>query len=443
MSKKVSRRDFARTSVAWRRRRGRTSRGAAGLPHHGEGGHGAAVAAAKGAAVRRQTRAHPHAARGRLRRDERDRSRHAVGHDGADRHVSERVARRDDDSGRVLHQRGALSQRRAVRGRALLADGRSREPDSQTRGLFRLRIRPRQQRHHSPGPGGGGEGVPQRCAAIADRAAQHGFDGVRPTEALPDAKPAASYLSVVQLGPSGNTPVFRCPYHAWTYDLDGRLVSFPTGMASTFDASQNGLHPAHVRTVEGFIYISLALQEPPDFESFVGNWRAVCEEYGTAGLKIATRLQAPTKANWKLVIENFRECYHCKPSHTKSYSAVHQLFGDGSMSAAERGRIEQELAKHGHPLKVPADRAYNTPASQLELRDRLGPRAAWAWAAVWTPSRARPRHRVARWESPRPAPAQAQRVDAHLAVGDARFFDGVYPAFQTITWSWCASRRAV
>ena len=89
------------------------------------------------------------------------------------------------------------------------------------------------------------------CRHRGSRLCQHGFDGVRPTEALPNGKPAAAYLSVVQLGPSGNTPVFRCPYHAWTYDLDGRLISFPTGMPSSFDAADNGLHPAHLRTVEG------------------------------------------------------------------------------------------------------------------------------------------------------------------------------------------------
>ncbi len=41
---------------------------------------------------------------------------------------------------------------------------------------------------------------------------------------------------MVQLGPSGNAPVFRCVYHAWTYDLDGKLVAFPTGMPANFDA---------------------------------------------------------------------------------------------------------------------------------------------------------------------------------------------------------------
>jgi phenylpropionate dioxygenase-like ring-hydroxylating dioxygenase large terminal subunit len=208
------------------------------------------------------------------------------------------------------------------------------------------------------------------CRHRGSRLCQHTSDGVRPTEALPNAKPAASYLSVVQLASSGNTPVFRCPYHAWTYDLDGRLVSFPTGMPEAFKASEHGLIPAHVRTVEGFIYVSLTQQQPPDFDTFVANWRAVCEEYGTKDLKIATRLQAPTRANWKLVVENFRECYHCMPSHTKSYSAVHQLFGDGSMTASQRARIEQELASHGHALSQ-ADRTYNTPTQQTQVRDRL------------------------------------------------------------------------
>ena len=95
------------------------------------------------------------------------------------------------------------------------------------------------------------------CRHRGSRVCQHGFDGVRPSEARPDGKPVDPVLSVMQLGPEGNTPVFRCPYHAWTYDLDGKLVSYPQGMASDFDASQNGLHPAHVRTVGGFIWVSL------------------------------------------------------------------------------------------------------------------------------------------------------------------------------------------
>lgn len=157
----------------------------------------------------------------------------------------------------------------------------------------------------------------------------------------------ASRLSVTQLGPSGNTPVFRCPYHAWTYDLDGRLISAPNGMPSDFDLAQNGLIPCHVRTSGGFIFANLSLEDPPDFDAVIDpsrtpqNWRTVCEEYGTAQLKIAARSHYPVKANWKLVLENFHECYHCGPAH-RSLVTVHP-FWDGTMSAEQRTRLAQQL----------------------------------------------------------------------------------------------------
>lgn len=153
-------------------------------------------------------------------------------------------------------------------------------------------------------------------------------------------------VSVVQLGPSGNSPVFRCPYHAWTYDLDGRLISAPNGMPSDFDFAQNGLIPCHVRTAGGFIIANLSQGDPPDFDSVVNpprtpNWRSVCEDYGTAQLKIAARAYYPVRANWKLVMENFHECYHCGPAH-KALVRAHP-FWDGTMSADQRERLAKEL----------------------------------------------------------------------------------------------------
>ena len=181
------------------------------------------------------------------------------------------------------------------------------------------------------------------CRHRGSRLCQHGPDSAHPLEARADGKPTDPRLSVVQLGPSGNTPVFRCPYHAWTYDLAGRLISTPNGMPEYFDPATNGLHPCHVRTVEGFIFVNLSRQEPPDFDVFVANWRAACQEYGTAQLKTVARKQYPTRANWKLAIENFRECYHCGPSHTKSYHWVHQLQFLSEMNAEERARVEHCL----------------------------------------------------------------------------------------------------
>jgi Rieske 2Fe-2S family protein len=121
-------------------------------------------------------------------------------------------------------------------------------------------------------------------------------------------------------------------------------------MPEGFDPGQYGLHPAHVKVTEGFIWLSLARNEPPEFDPWVLMWRAAAQKYQMGDLKIATRLKAPTKANWKLVIENFRECYHCYPSHTKSYSVVHQIYGDPNVATEEqRQRIDAEIQKHGHP----------------------------------------------------------------------------------------------
>jgi len=158
---------------------------------------------------------------------------------------------------------------------------------------------------------------------------------------------------MVQLGPSGNTPVIRCVYHAWTYDLSGKLIKFPKGMPEDFKAEQHGLLPCHSNVVSGFIFLSFASGEAPEFAPWIKNWQAVSDKYGAADLKIATRLAAPTKANWKLVLENFRECYHCYPAHTKTYSYVHQNYGDPDASTPDqRARIDAEIEKwDGKPLQ--------------------------------------------------------------------------------------------
>ena len=163
-----------------------------------------------------------------------------------------------------------------------------------------------------------------------------------------DPAPKDARLSVKQLGASGNTPVFRCPYHAWTYGMDGQLISAPNGMPADFDFSQNGLIPCHVRTAGGFIIANLSRDEPPDFDSVVNpprtpNWRSICEDYGTASLKVGARAKYEVKANWKLVMENFHECYHCGPAH-KSLVKAHP-FWDGTMSSEQHARLATELER--------------------------------------------------------------------------------------------------
>jgi phenylpropionate dioxygenase-like ring-hydroxylating dioxygenase large terminal subunit len=213
------------------------------------------------------------------------------------------------------------------------------------------------------------------CRHRGSRLCLHDMDKVLPSESRADGKPIDARLSVVQQGPHGNTQVFRCPYHAWTYDLSGKLVSFPPGLPAEFDPAQLGLHPCHVRTVEGFVFISLARQDPPDFDAFVANWRTVCKEYGTADLKVAARKSYPTKANWKLALENFRECYHCQHAHTRSFTATHVLFLP-TTTPTQRSRMEQEMARHGHAVQPRDDYfgLYRQPQPQQQPpRDQIAP----------------------------------------------------------------------
>ena len=104
-----------------------------------------------------------------------------------------------------------------------------------------------------------------------------------------------------------------CPYHQWTYDLDGSLV-FARQMAEGFRTEDFGLKAVACESVAGYIFICLA-EEPADFAPF----RALMEPYFAphrlTEAKIAHETTIVEKGNWKLVWENNRECYHCAGNH--------------------------------------------------------------------------------------------------------------------------------
>ncbi len=154
-----------------------------------------------------------------------------------------------------------------------------------------------------------------------------------------DAIPGDPRLSVKQLGQDGTSPVFRCPYHAWTYDVDGNLI-YAYGMQEDFDPADNGLKPCNLKTYEGQIFLHLGEGEPPDFEPYVRRIESVSRRHGIAQLKIAARRQYVMHANWKLALENFLECYHCGPSHSWLVAA-HDW--DYALSAEQRTELEKDL----------------------------------------------------------------------------------------------------
>lgn len=119
----------------------------------------------------------------------------------------------------------------------------------------------------------------------------------------------------------GNVRLLRCPYHAWSYDLDGSLKAARL-MQDDFNEDDYSLHPCNVRVCEGLIFACLGQNNIHDFDDQMGPMLSFLAVHDLANAKIAHRASYPTEANWKLVMENFYECYHCLPAHPE-YCEVH------------------------------------------------------------------------------------------------------------------------
>jgi phenylpropionate dioxygenase-like ring-hydroxylating dioxygenase large terminal subunit len=133
----------------------------------------------------------------------------------------------------------------------------------------------------------------------------------------------------------GRVTRLTCPYHAWSYGLDGALLAARL-MPEDFSKADNGLHRCHVRVFYGFIFVNLTQGEPDDFDATFGDLAPYLDFHGFENAKIAHVGSYPTAANWKLVVENFVECYHCAPSHPE-FCSMHPpealiAFGAGPSS---------------------------------------------------------------------------------------------------------------
>ncbi|MBJ7537510.1 aromatic ring-hydroxylating oxygenase subunit alpha [Marinomonas transparens] len=107
-----------------------------------------------------------------------------------------------------------------------------------------------------------------------------------------------------------------CPYHQWTYDLKGNLLFAGTEMNKDFDKAQHGMKPTFCKTAGGFIFVCLGKKAPNDeFDEFLETLKHYMEPYDVENTKLAVESTMYERANWKLVLENNRECYHCSASH--------------------------------------------------------------------------------------------------------------------------------
>ena len=112
---------------------------------------------------------------------------------------------------------------------------------------------------------------------------------------------------------SGRARRFVCPYHGWTYGLDGALVR-ARGMPPDFDAGAHSLRPLALEEFHGMVFVSFA-EGPASFDPVRRELDTLLAPFGLDQTRVAAQRRYPVEANWKLVLENFEECYHCAPAH--------------------------------------------------------------------------------------------------------------------------------
>src|SRR5262245_59238819 len=160
--------------------------------------------------------------------------------------------------------------------------------------------------------------------------------------------------------PAGRVGRIVCSYHQWTFARDGSLVSC-RGMQADIDKSSLGLVPAHAREMAGLVFISLA-DDPPNFDSAQKLMEPFARPQGLEQARVAAVRDYEIAANWKLVWDNNRECYHCNVNHPQYIKANYDHYNadDGTdrvreKIAAATGRSEARWAACG--LSVTHDQA--------------------------------------------------------------------------------------
>ena len=135
---------------------------------------------------------------------------------------------------------------------------------------------------------------------------------------------------------------FQCPYHAWTYDCSGELLRARL-TADDFRKEDYGLKQLALRACEGVLFITFAVA-PLGFKHVEASFGRMAGIYGWAKAKVAARRMYRINANWKLVVENYNECYHCGPAH-QEYSRRHAYARpEGERASADAALARRDVA---------------------------------------------------------------------------------------------------
>jgi glycine betaine catabolism A len=132
--------------------------------------------------------------------------------------------------------------------------------------------------------------------------------------------------------------VIKCPYHHWTYGIDGALRGTPHLEMSADERASRGLIELAVGTWGGFVFVDQSGQAGP-LEDHLGDAPRRTENYALAQLQIGVRRFYDVAANWKVIAENYNECYHCGPVHPELCDLVPSFRRGGGVDLDWEGGI--------------------------------------------------------------------------------------------------------
>ncbi len=118
----------------------------------------------------------------------------------------------------------------------------------------------------------------------------------------------------------------RCPYHAWSYAHDGRLIGTPNVEEHDVDRASLSLWPVRVDVWQGFVFVALGDHEPP-LEAWLETQefpKGLLERHHAGDLRIGRTTVSDVAANWKILIENYNECLHCPTVHPELVALIPQ-----------------------------------------------------------------------------------------------------------------------
>jgi Rieske 2Fe-2S family protein len=141
--------------------------------------------------------------------------------------------------------------------------------------------------------------------------------------------------------------VIQCPYHAWSYELDGSLRLAPRfGDVPNFDPATMGLVPVAHATWGGWLFVNLTGHAEP-FADYLGDFAELAANWECGRLVVGATHEYELQANWKVVIENYHECYHCALIHPElcrvspNESGENYVEGDGAWVGGYMELVEE------------------------------------------------------------------------------------------------------